>query len=319
VPHPLLTSSPEAYRFYATNAQCKYIFLAVCHDNGYVATLDHYRQDGLIAPKTVLVKHPNMAAQFINLPFSSVDISPIFESMPERSSRIVVPKFATPSKIGPIAPPLPLSAPPVQPPEPKPRPVATSTPVKPSTPATSNPTPVKPADTTSPEPLHTRPAAPQQSLSYANKLRVSSPSPAPVIDIKPTKPAPKGIPVNAHGQRVDPPLKPPTSTDHQRFNARIAKQKLCNAHHLGGGCWDKASCAFNHDSIDPGLKATLRYKARNLPCSWGSDCRDAACYMGHHCPWGDGCYNENCAFERAGLHDVQDLKVKAWEEPAQVE
>lgn len=90
--------SIEAYRFYANNAQCHSIFLAVCHDNGYVASLDHYKQDISIACKTILVKHQNTAAQYQTLQqFRRADLGHIFEAMPERTVRSTPGKFRAPS------------------------------------------------------------------------------------------------------------------------------------------------------------------------------------------------------------------------------
>lgn len=69
----------DTFRFFAYNQHCRYIFLACCHDNGYVAELDKYRFDPIAAPKTILVHAAQAAREYASLPFPVARFGSVFE------------------------------------------------------------------------------------------------------------------------------------------------------------------------------------------------------------------------------------------------
>lgn len=76
----LLTRQPETYRFYLQNCQCRLICLALCHDNGYIAELDKYRNDTTAKQKTWLVDHHAKGRGFLDPPFHMVKFDEIFST-----------------------------------------------------------------------------------------------------------------------------------------------------------------------------------------------------------------------------------------------
>jgi hypothetical protein len=72
----------DTYRFFAYNQHCRHIFLACCHDNGYVAELDKYRYDTTAAPKTILVHAAQAAREYASLPFPVARFGSVFEVRP---------------------------------------------------------------------------------------------------------------------------------------------------------------------------------------------------------------------------------------------
>ena len=71
---------PEAYRFFLRNLQCKLIFLALCHDNGYMAELDKYRNDVIAKEKTWLIDHYAKGRAFADPPFPMVNFDEVFSN-----------------------------------------------------------------------------------------------------------------------------------------------------------------------------------------------------------------------------------------------
>lgn len=71
---------PEAYRFYLRNCQCKLIFLALCHDNGYMAELDKYRNDVIAKQKTWLIEHYAKGRAFADPPFPMANFDEVFSN-----------------------------------------------------------------------------------------------------------------------------------------------------------------------------------------------------------------------------------------------
>lgn len=81
----------DTYRFFAYNQHCRHIFLACCHDNGYVAELDKYRYDTTAAPKTILVHAAQAAREYASLPFPVARFGSVFEVSLNPSIRMPVP------------------------------------------------------------------------------------------------------------------------------------------------------------------------------------------------------------------------------------
>jgi hypothetical protein len=78
----LLTLMPETYRFFLQNCHCRLIFLALCHDNGYIAELDKYRNDVTARQKTWLVDHYSQGRAFMDPPFPMVHFDNVFSTRP---------------------------------------------------------------------------------------------------------------------------------------------------------------------------------------------------------------------------------------------
>ncbi len=71
---------PETYRLFLQNCQCKLIYLALCHDNGYIAELDKYRNDAIAKQKTWLIDHYAKGRAFTDPPFPMVKFDEVFSS-----------------------------------------------------------------------------------------------------------------------------------------------------------------------------------------------------------------------------------------------
>jgi hypothetical protein len=72
----------DTYRFFAHNCHCRYMFLACCHDNGYVAELKKYDHDPIVAPKTCLIQASQPAHGFQTLSFPVAALESVFEPRP---------------------------------------------------------------------------------------------------------------------------------------------------------------------------------------------------------------------------------------------
>ena len=267
------------YRFYANNAQCKHIFLACCHDNGYVAELDKYRHDVTAAPKTILVKHGNTANGFYNLGFQLASFTNAFEMQPLQAlRRLEQPSVFAPKIIRKVS--------------------VDSSSQSSEAPAAAT------WSTVARQPSRPGVASPAEMNGF------NLPTETLKISKTVTGDAKTGIPVNRHGERIDRKINQPSSAETSRFDTRISDQKLCNTQHLtSSGCF-AYNCKFDHSEIDAAMKNTLKYKARSIPCSNGTRCRKLECFFGHQCPWGsDQCSNMKCVFYRNSLHDVVDLEI----------
>lgn len=102
----------DTYRFFAYNCHCRYILLACCHDNGYVAELKKYAHDPVVAPKTCLVQASQPAHGFQTLSLPIAALESVFEPKPvvskqtngvERNSYATI---ITHTKEAPIATPI---------------------------------------------------------------------------------------------------------------------------------------------------------------------------------------------------------------------
>lgn len=85
---PLADRPADTYRFFLQNCQCKLIFLALCHDNGYISELDKYRNDPIAKQKTWLVDHYAKGRAFIDPPFPMAKFEAVFSTRPLPSKRV---------------------------------------------------------------------------------------------------------------------------------------------------------------------------------------------------------------------------------------
>ena len=110
---------------------------------------------------------------------------------------------------------------------------------------------------------------------------------------------------NKHGQRIDPPLK----YDQNLFHPLKAR-KVCNRHHLYNSC-TYSNCAHDHNgTLTLAQLDTVRYIARQMPCTSGLDCWDEGCKVGHRCPSGTNCeWGDQCRWPPE-MHDVDLTEVR---------
>lgn len=280
----------DTYRFFLQNCQCKLIFLALCHDNGYISELDKYRNDPIAKQKTWLVDHYAKGRAFIDPPFPMAKFEAVFSTRPLPSKR-----------------------------------VNTSAPLASKSSYSSALTSTSPADQ-APNPEQT-PFSMYPNKSRANtglqspttttfEPQRDSVKESPARNLAPGVGAPNPvdqIPVNRLNQRIDPPLEIPSLSDQRHFEDRIGRHKLCNEYYLRGYCPDR-NCRFDHSAIDKQLVNTLRYTARKVVCRSGTACRRSECYYGHQCPFAS-CDSRRCPFAKAGLHEVRDLEIVRYVPP----
>ncbi|EXJ89669.1 hypothetical protein A1O3_02736 [Capronia epimyces CBS 606.96] len=302
----------DTFRFYAYNAQCQRVYLAFCHDIGYIAELDKYRHDAIVMPKVMLIQAAQTAPAaraYAGLPFKSTRFDSVFETSPlDLTHRVDAPYGPTGFDA------LSLGSSPEQATD-----HSTPSASRSSYSSVSGPpglTPLMPLSTNNKPANHVRsPTPPAEIVSKPPVKPQIQPQPQPQVaqvhngpnGASETKP---GIPINRQGQRIDLKMRMPTTSEMERFEERISqRRKLCNEHHLRDNC-ESYNCKYDHDPIDASMRNTLRYKARSIPCAHGSKCRRQDCFYGHQCPWGNNsCGNLKCAFLKTGLHDIRDLEV----------
>ncbi|KAK7926667.1 hypothetical protein PG985_003665 [Apiospora marii] len=271
---------------YLRNLQCKKIFVACCHDNGYLHFSKVFRSNTLLNE----TKRAPASFSTSNLPihpFPPPATQPDYGS--QRGLAVMSPDKQMP-------PPVPAATPPF-----------TDSTV--STPATMH------ADTEPQLAQLTRTASVLSSgnggvsISYAKAGGSDS---LQNIDIaaKPKK-LTKTIIFNADGHRIDPPTKHPANTPAQvTYQSKLEKvvpNAFCNDHYLVGKC-KRLNCERIHNvELSPQEVAIHRYKARTSVCPRGPiECFDYDCYLSHHCLKDPRCTRgSNCKFtntEWGNLH-----------------
>ncbi|KAK8052377.1 hypothetical protein PG993_003762 [Apiospora rasikravindrae] len=286
---------------YLRNLQCKKIFVACCHDNGYLHDLREYSDYPELRNRIVLVETTPAEQGFKQLPFDLTSFNKVFRSntlLNESKRAPASTAFSTASTL-PIHPfPPPATQPdygsqrslPVMSPDKQMPPISAATPPfsdsTASTPATMH------ADTEPQLTQLTRTASVLSSgnggvsISYAKAGGSES---LQNIDIaaKPKKMT-KTMLFNSDGHRIDPPTKHPANTPAQQtYQSKLEKvtpNAFCNDHYLVGKC-KRPNCERVHDvDLGPQEVAIHRYKARTSVCPRGPiECFDYDCYLSHHC------------------------------------
>lgn len=127
------------------------------------------------------------------------------------------------------------------------------------------------------------------------------------------------IPINKDGERLDTIFLRPPPEAWELYQRRKDQHKLCNKHHLGGGCGIQ-DCKFDHSDLEPQALTVLQYILKETPCPRGLRCRQARCYAGHVCQkegcrGGSGSSSRSCRFKpHQHMHRV-DFKVAEWVPP----
>ena len=123
-------------------------------------------------------------------------------------------------------------------------------------------------------------------------------------------PDPGVVLININNERVDADLGPVDLEAARKLASWTKGQKLCHNYILLGRCAHGESCTFTHTAdLDEKEKVALMYRARQLLCARGSDCRSIKCWSGHMCAptckQGVGCFKK--------LHHVDRTAVKVWQ------
>ncbi|KAF7719258.1 Uncharacterized protein PECH_004814 [Penicillium ucsense] len=110
----------------------------------------------------------------------------------------------------------------------------------------------------------------------------------------------KKIEYNRYKQRLDPPIRPPSDAaandSYYKKLHQIAPRGFCNDHYLLGRC-DRFRCKMEHDEKLNAKEIIIqKYKARQGQCLDAPGCTDYDCYFSHHCPFGKKCHHSPCKF-----------------------
>ncbi|KAJ5247328.1 hypothetical protein N7468_002311 [Penicillium chermesinum] len=297
----VLTNLIDMLKHYYSNYQCKKIFFAGCHDNGYLNDLQKYTSDEESRERITLVETTPAQPSFrtmLTFPiirfdgvFRSTSLSMEDSSQPSSpAAPIIIPKTAA------------ITAPSWR------RDSASST-------TTTSSTSHHRTSSISPSPPS---AFPNISISGNGGMSVHYPThlPAPTYasacgpgsqkNISLTSPSEtRAVLYNEHRERIDPPNKKPA--DQPAFDsyfAKLAKVKtaecrgFCNYRYLQGQCRRGAMCHNEHDVVLSEREiAVHRYRARLGLCTNGPTCSDYDCFFSHHCPFVPNCTAQTCKFE----------------------
>ncbi|KAI1304010.1 hypothetical protein F5Y03DRAFT_384916 [Xylaria venustula] len=310
---------------YHNNAQCLKIFIACCHDNGYLHDLRQYAGS---AEKINLIETTPAEPGFRSLGFPILRFDSVFRSEPltnetKRPTQNFPFRSRSPVQInpGPIARPIQASYFPSDIISPDPHEQRLPTPLTGSMAAspvqsTSDTTTVAGARL---QPFSSPPGLqlPQSqvnprtsnvissgnggtSISYATAGGTADHQNVTVKLAKPKKQT-KYAYYNAEQSRIDTPTQHPPRTSAQttyqnKFQA-IKPLVFCNDHYLKGRCKWGVNCDKEHEvELTAPELAIHRYKARTSLCPQGPHCTDNECYLSHHCPRTICVKNESCCF-----------------------
>ncbi|KAI3335538.1 hypothetical protein F4824DRAFT_147431 [Ustulina deusta] len=311
---------------YHKNAQCQKIFIACCHDNGYLHDLRQYA--GSADNKICLIETTLAEPNFRSLEFPILRFDSVFRSEPlnnetKRGAQVFPFRTRSPTQItpGPIGRPIQVSYFPsetISPEEQEQRRPTPSTSSVAASPVqtTSDPTTITgdrlqatsspPGKSPAQSQVITRPSNiissgnGGTSISYATAGGTTDHQNVTVKLAKPKRQT-KYAYYNADKYRIDPPTQHPPRTPAQatyqnKFQA-IKPLVFCNDHYLKGRCKRGVNCDKEHEvELTTAEVAIHRYKARTSLCPQGPLCTDYDCYLSHHCPRPLCARNEMCPF-----------------------
>jgi len=268
----------KALEMMEKNLHCRAVILGGCHDNGYATFLEPFRNSRKIS----LLQTTPAAAGFSRLPFKTTSIPSVFRSEPLHVVARQIPpppgfRQPTPTLAKTYTVTSPITA----------NPNSASPKGKPSTPVATTTASRSTKENEKP------------SGSWASVGRLSG-TPQ-IIDISTRKPAAKErafYQLNKDNQRVDVPIPKVDPSAQESFNEKMRKNgtNFCNRFHLLGSCKQfevTGHCPYVHgDRLSAAEQATLRTRARGLPCNSGSKCTDPHCTSGHHCTVSKTCPNQ---------------------------
>ncbi|KAI0204538.1 hypothetical protein F4808DRAFT_346188 [Astrocystis sublimbata] len=323
---------------YHKNEQCEKVFVACCHDTGYLHDLRQYA--GTPACKIRLIETTPAEPVFRNLDFPIDRFDGVFRTEPLNNETKRGPPglpFITRSPVqinpGPIGRPIQTAfSDPVPAGSQEQRKSAplTSTIVSPiqsiSTPSTNareRPPSVSSAPDKSPAQAIGRPSNIVSSgnggtsISYAMAGGSTNHQNITVKVAKPKKEVKYAF-YNENHQRLDPPTQHPPRTPAQTtYQAKFQTIKplvFCNDHYLKGRCPRGAKCDKEHEvQLTDSEVAIHRYKARTSLCPNGPLCNDNDCYLSHHCPRSPCTRPDQCPFSHTtswgDLHYTKEQMV----------
>jgi hypothetical protein len=284
------------------NFQCKKIFFAGCHDNGYLHDLREHAGDLDAKERIVLLETTPAQASFRSLNFAMTRFDNIFRFEPLQSEpKRTVPLLSSrPSFNGTALP-------------------------QASTPSTGTelPSPAPPA----------RQSPPQENIISSGNGGISIQYPTTTyatagggnghhnISIPSAKTMqPRIIDYNKKGQRLDPTNKHPGITNGQvtykEKCEKIKPKSFCNNFYIAGRCDWQPNCKMEHEEkLTSAEIAIHRYKARTSLCPNGPPCKNYGCCLSHHCPFGSFCsHGSDCKFSWSQFGDLHfaksDLEIK---------
>ncbi|KAI1108901.1 hypothetical protein F5Y14DRAFT_434369 [Nemania sp. NC0429] len=90
------------------------------------------------------------------------------------------------------------------------------------------------------------------------------------------------IAVNNALQRLDAYMPVPSPATSAKLRELSINKRFCNSRQLTGFCPNK-NCIFEHDPLPEDLLPALEWLSRSLPCLQRRDCKSQACVLGHIC------------------------------------
>jgi hypothetical protein len=300
---------------YAENAQCKHIYIAACHDVGYINDLTPHRGN---STRFTLINSPGIKFhdEFVKLQMGIEELPGVFRTTPLDGPAFYRPPNAV---------------------------FASTTSTKlPSSPAKQSSN-ISPTTTTATESSQKAVCEfhKQGKCKYGAGCRFShggqhaantstqwrststngssSSSAEEVRSVSPSKTLPRRedipdghIAVNKNKHRLDPYISPPSAEAAAELRARVNRQRICNNYHLNNGACD-GGCGFDHAPLDPELKRALESLARSLPCSRRGACRKLGCNSGHICQSPDCKHRGGKAFCKLPFAShAEDLAVASY-------
>ncbi|KAI0439669.1 hypothetical protein F4803DRAFT_28030 [Xylaria telfairii] len=311
---------------YQKNAQCQMVFIACCHDSGYLHDLRQYAGAGDCRIR--LIETTPAEPIFRSLEFPILRFDSVFRSEPlnnetKRGTQVFPFRSRSPTQLtpGPIGRAIQAALLPSDSVSPEPqeqRKTATSTssvaasPVQitssVSTAASDRPQPVSSPSDRSPTQSQVFARTSNvvssgnggTSISYAMAGGTANHQNVTVKLAKPKKEL-KYAYYNEDKYRLDPPTQHPPRTAAQttyqnKFQA-IKPMVFCNDHYLKGRCRRGVNCDKEHEvELTVAEVAIHRYKARTSLCPQGPLCTDNDCYLSHHCPRSPCTRSDLCPF-----------------------
>ncbi|GIZ39005.1 hypothetical protein CKM354_000239800 [Cercospora kikuchii] len=282
----------EHLRLYLRIGQCKHIFFAPCHDNGYLPVLESYRREH--ASRMTLIETRPAEPGYVELGLRRIQMPTLFRSDnlpggPVKSMPTVA--LEAPKNFAgmPNA---------VLSPQPKKLPNRTGLSTQ--------------AQNAAIMPKSPSPAPSNESNGSSWATIGKNGGPTKTINIAPQKkPDRKFILVNRYNERIDEDLPRTDPAAENRFQKRTETYgKHCNSYHLLGRCERGEYCDYHHgEKLTAGERLVLKHKARSLSCPKKIACADPICPYGHHCKYGGGhCYFDRCYYADTHTMDLEPAK-----------
>ncbi|CAK1354150.1 unnamed protein product [Cercospora beticola] len=282
----------EHLRLYLRIGQCKHIFFAPCHDNGYLPVLESYRREH--ASRMTLIETRPAEPGYVELGLRRIQMPTLFRSDnlpggPVKSMPTVA--LEAPTKFAGMS-----NA--VLSPQPKKLPNRTGLSTQ--------------AQNAAIMPKAPSPAPSNESNGSSWATIGKNGGPTKTINIAPQKkPNRRSILVNRYNERIDEDLPRTDPAAENRFQKRTETYgKHCNSYHLLGRCERGEYCDYHHgEKLTAGERLVLMHKARSLSCPKKIACVDPICPYGHHCKYGGGhCYFDRCYYADTHTMDLEPAK-----------